>query len=169
MEKMKKFLLYLIIFLLLFFIVTGLTNYATKNTYKDLKTYSENSEINITINEAKTSYSGGYIKGTVTNNSEKLINKIYIKADLYENDVYVGTEYKEIDYFNVKETTNFEITYKYTNINYAKISMAEDTSKIEESNKEDNSDNFIKLNTDSDTMKVAIPIAAILGILYILP
>lgn len=168
MARMKKFLLYLVLFILLYCTVNILTYLSMKNTYKDLKCEKENdTAFTINIEEAKTAYSNGYVNGSVTNNSGKLIDLNYVKLDLYKNNIYIGTKYKEIKYFNVGETTKFSVDYKYTKIDSAKISIADELPEGYDEN--DDSTFGIKLNMTDEQKQIAIPIAVLLGIWYILP
>ena len=167
MARMKKFLLYLVLFILLYCTVNVLTYLYMRNTYKDLNYEADTNPLfTINIEEAKTSYSGGYINGNVTNNSGVLIDTNYVKADLYKNNIYIGTKYQEIKYFNVRETTQFSINYEYTKINLVKISIVNELPEGY-TNSEFGID--INLNITDNQKKIAIPIAVILGLWYILP
>ena len=80
----------------------------------------------ITVTECKASYSDGYVKGSITNNTGEHIPIKYLQVDIYdENNVYLGSEFKELKYFNVNETINFEIKYKYNNVNRLVIGLTD--------------------------------------------
>ena len=124
MKTIKKFWLYFILFVLLYLFVTFLTNFEMRDVYKDINFSIKTDNPQITVTEAKANRSIGYIIGNITNNTNEHIKECYLKVDLYNgNNSYLGTEYKKIEYFNVTETINFEIEYKYSNVKFASLSI----------------------------------------------
>lgn len=119
METLKKFRLYLFIFIGFFILATILTNFLMRDDYKNIINYEIKVESpKVVVTECKAAYSRGYIKGNVTNNTEELIPLKYLQINLYdEKNVYLGSEYKELKNFYPQETINFDITYDYLNIN----------------------------------------------------
>ena len=128
MQRMKSLFIYLILFIAFYLFVDGIIYLSTKDSYKDLTNYEilvPSPEIRIT--EYKVSYSKGHISGTATNNAGKLIDKIILKFDFYnENGSYMGTKYEEIKYFNVGETSKFTVNFGYKKIESVKISLVEE-------------------------------------------
>jgi len=128
MARIKTFFIYLILFVILYLFVDLMVYFSTKDNYKDLTNYEilvPSPEIRIT--EYKASYSKGHISGTATNNAGKLIDKIILKFDFYnENGSYMGTKYEEIKYFNVGETSKFTVNFGYKKIESVKISLVEE-------------------------------------------
>lgn len=158
MAKMKKFLKYLIWLVLLYLIVNGLTYLATKDNYKELTNVvvATNSP-KIEITESMSTYTHGYIKGQVTNNTGEHIQKIYLQLEFYDEDgIWVGKETKELEAFNSNETIKFDINYTYTNVERIKISISD---KIEEAEKPE----------VQKTVEKWWPVAGILTIVYLLP
>lgn len=157
MDRINAFIKYFVLAISLFLIVNGLTYLATRKAYKDFTNYEiEFTKPAITVSEAKTSYSSGYIKGNIKNDTGSLINLTYIKFDFYnERGTYLGTEYKELKYFNVDETQNFDIKYGYTGVDEIDISLIAEKPEREPT----------KLEQD---LKTYWPIAGIIALLYIL-
>ena len=172
MERMKKFLLYFVMFIGLFLFVEFFTNIGMKEKNEDITNYViKTTSPKIEVTECKASYANGYIKGNITNDTKEHIQKIYLKIDLYNsNGIYLGTESKEIKYFNVKETINFDITFKYKNVKKIEIELVNETKQNIADNEKNNQDNDvfspIKPEITEETIKIAIPIAAVMTGIY---
>lgn len=164
MERMKKFFIYFILFVGLYLFVNLMTNLGMRENYKSIT----NHEIlvkspKVTVVESKATYSYGYIKGNISNDTGEHITEKYLQFDFYDKDgIYVGTETKEIKYFNVDETINFDLNYEYTNVNKIKISFVNEVKKPP-------TESFNILNIEDETLKIALPIAAALGLFIIIP
>ena len=150
-------------FIVSFIIITILTNLAMRDNYKDITDYEIlSSSPEIRVNECKAEYSHGYITGTVTNNTGKHFPLKYLQVDLYNKDgIYLGTEYKELKYFNVDETINFDINYSYNDTSKVVLDITDEMTKKEKIN-------FFN-SIDDDQLKIALPIAGILVFYTILP
>jgi hypothetical protein len=157
MDRINAFIKYFVLAISLYLIVNGLTYLATRKVYKDFDNYNiEFTKPAVTVSEAKTSYSSGHIKGNVKNDTGSLINLTYVKFDFYnERETYLGTEYKELKYFNVDETQNFNIQYKYTGVDKINISLIAEKPEREPT----------KLEKD---LKTYWPVAGIIAIFYLL-
>lgn len=131
MAKMKKFFIYFLMFIALYIFVTLLTNFSMKEKFKDIQNIQINTNSpKIIIEDSKATYSHGYIKGNINNDTGEHIKDKYLQFDFYNKDgAYVGTETQEIKYFNVNEKVNFEIQYNYKNVNSVKISFANEITK----------------------------------------
>ncbi len=166
MGTMKKFKAYLLVFLGLFLFVSIFTNLAMREKIVNIT----NHEIKITspkviITESKASYSSGYIKGNVTNDTGEHIKDKYLQFDFYDKDgIYIGTESKEIKYFNVNETVNFDISYTRRNVNRIKIDFVDEIIKPKSKML-----SVFDINIEDEEMQLAIPFAVILGLYLILP
>lgn len=167
MGTIKKFRTYLLIFLAFFLFVEIFTNLAMKENFVDIN----NHEIKITspkvnITESKAVYGRGYIKGNIVNDTGEHIKDRYLQFDFYDKDgIYAGTESKEIKYFNVNEKISFNIDYKYKNIETIKINFVDEV--VEPKN---NRPSIFNINNiDEEQMKIALPIAIVLGLYVILP
>jgi len=120
---MKKIFRYVLLVIIAMIAVRVLVHFITKEYYKDFNNYEiavESPKIEIT--ESKLSKNKGYIKGKATNNTDSLIENIEIVFEFYnENGTKIGNEVKDIKYFNVNETVNFDIKYEYKNISKIKV------------------------------------------------
>ena len=162
MERMKKFFIYFILFVGLYFFVSLMANLEMKEKYENISNHEILVESpKVTVSESKATYSYGYIKGNISNDTGKHLTDKYLQFDFYDKDgIYVGTEFKEIKYFNVDETINFDLNYEYTNVNKIKISFVDEIIKPQQKS---------IFNIEDETLKIALPIAAILGLYVILP
>lgn len=166
MGTMKKFKTYLLIFIGMFLFVSIFTNLAMRENFVNIT----NHEINVNspkviITESKASYSNGNIKGSIINDTGKHIKDKYLQFDFYDKDgIYVGTESKEIKYFNVKEKVNFDINYTYKNVDKIKINLVDEVIKPK-----DNAPSIFDLDMQDEEMQLALPFAAILALYLILP
>ncbi len=163
MATLKKFGIYFLIFVAAFCIITGLTNLAMRYSYKDITNYEIVGDSSaISVDECRATYANGYIKGSITNNAEEIIPLKYLKINLYDkNEVYLGSEYKELKNFYPKETINFEMNYNYKNVDKLVIGLTDEKETME-------TYNFFK-NVKSNELKVAAPIAGILVLYTLLP
>ena len=158
MAKMKKFFKYLIWLILLYLLVNGLTYVATKDNYKELNNFTIATESpKIEVTESKSTYTHGYIKGQVTNDTGKHIPKTYLQLDFYDKDgTWLGKETKEWESFNLHGTIKFDINYAYTNVNRIRLSV---TDEIVEAPK----------TKAQKTVEKWWPIAGIITLIYVLP
>lgn len=158
MARMKKFFLYFIMFIGLYLIIDLLTFVCMKDNYKDITNYEiKTNSPKIEITESKAAYSHGYIKGNIINDTGNHIPEKYLQIDLYNSKgIYLGTESKEIKYFNVQEEIKFDISYQYTNVAKIKISLVDEVVEREKSKLE---------------KQVAkwLPVAGIITLIYLLP
>lgn len=171
MERMKKFFMYFVMLLALILFVNILTNLAMKENYKDITNHQILVESpKVTVSESKATYSHGYIKGNILNDTGEHLKDKYLQFDFYDKDgLYVGTESKEIKYFNVDERINFEINFKYNNVSKIKINLIDN--KKEQVNKEEIEDLFdnIKPNYTKEGIELGILISIPMVIWYMLP
>ena len=162
MDTMKKFKVYFFIFLGFFILSTLLTNFLMRDDYKNINYEIKSNSLEIQVTECKAAYSNGYIKGNITNNTDELIPLRYLEINIYDKDgVYVGSEYKELKYFNPKETISFDIAYNYLNADTTVINLTDKIPKKE-------GIAFFG-NMDDEQMKIAAPIAGVLLLFTIIP
>lgn len=162
METLKKFGMYFLMFVAFFLLISGLVALALKENFVDITNYEiVGTSPVITVNECKATKTHGYIRGSVTNDTGEHIPLKYLQINLYNEDgVYLGTEYKELKYFNVNETINFDMKYNYNNVNKILIGLTDEMI--------DNSYNLFDDIEDND-IKIALPIAGALVLHTILP
>lgn len=162
MGTLKKFRLYLLMFIGFFLLVTVLTNFLMRDDYKYINYEIKAEYPSISVTESKAAYSNGYVKGSVTNSTGDLIPVKYLQINLYDkDDVYLGSEYKELKNFYPQEIINFDIGYNYLNTDKVILNI---TDKIPEKE----GFNLFE-GMDDDTIKIAAPIAGLLVLGTILP
>ena len=164
MARMKKFFVYFILFVGLYFFVSLMTNLGMRENYKNITHHQITVKSpKVTVSESKAVYSHGYIKGSISNDTGEHVKDKYLQFDFYDKDgIYVGTESKEIKYFNVDETIKFDLDYEYTNVERIRISFVDEVIKPQTSS-------FNIFNVEDETLKIALPVAAVLGLFVILP
>ena len=126
MKTMKKFWMYFINFIVLFLLVSGLIHLGTMKTKveeeKVIQCVSNNTSPVIEITECKD----GKLKGTITNDTNILINVVYVKAEFYnEDNELLGSQYSEIKYFNVGEKAKFEMDFNYKDVSKVNVTSTE--------------------------------------------
>lgn len=162
METLKKFRLYLLMFVGFFLLVTLLTNFLMRDDYKNTNYEIKAETPQIIVTESKAAYSNGYIKGSVTNNTKEIIAHKYLQVNLYDKDgVYLGSEYKELKNFYPQETINFDMSYSYLNINKATINFVDEIPQKKVFN--------LFEGVDDETMAIAGPVGVLLVLGTIIP
>lgn len=133
MKRLKTFLIYALI-IAVFWIFSDILIYiAVNGTYAhvDSKVYITSPEI--TIGESKATYVNGFVKGSIKNNTSEIINEKYIKIDLYSTrDIKLGTKYVKIDNLQPNEQKEFEMWYKFTDVDYLTITITDDIQNASE-------------------------------------
>ncbi len=163
MGTLKKFWKYFLLFIVMFVIIGGLTSLAMRENFKEIANYKiiGTSPI-ITVTKSEATNTHGYIKGTVTNNTENIIPLKYVKINLYDKDeIYLGSEYQEIKNFYPKETINFNINYRYNNVDKIVVGLTDEKTK-------DEIYNFFS-DIEDDELAIALPIAGLLVLYTVLP
>ena len=134
MARMKKFLIYLLVVVAVYFFVDFTSFAYIKTTYEDLTEFSielDNPKIKIT--ESKATYINGYIKGILLNNEEYTIDKKYVKFEFYSNNnVLLGKKYVKLDNFAPNQEKEFEVRFNLENVNHYKISLADEAENVSE-------------------------------------
>lgn len=121
MDRMKTFFKYALMIAICYFGSNTLIYAGINNTYNDIVDYQylNESNIEININEAKSTSINGYVKGTIKNKSNSKIKEEYVKIDFYsERNVNMGTKYIKIENLKAKSTVDFEVRFKYSNVSY---------------------------------------------------
>jgi len=161
MARIKKFWIWLVLFVLFYLFVDFICFASMKLIYKNLEKYEilvDSPKIEIT--EAKGTYANGYIKGIVTNNTNNILENKYIKVDVYsERDVNLGTEYIKIEKLDLAKTMDFEVKYSYTDVNYYKIDVVDTKPELDE----------IQLIKYDEETKMLTAIAGIFALWVIIP
>mgnify|MGYP003304839781 CR=1 FL=1 len=126
MANLKKYLLYVLI-IAAFWVFSDILIYLSINssyTKVDAKVYTNSPEI--IIGESKATYVNGVVKGSIKNNTRDIINDKYLKIELYSaRDVKLGTKYVKIDNLESNKYQNFEMWYKFNDVDYANITVTD--------------------------------------------
>lgn len=122
MKRFKQIMFFVIVIFAFAIFSDFMMKVGIRNTYKtiqgEIKTYSPQ----ITVSEAKTTDVNGYAKGTIKNNSDEDIDIVYIKIDLFsKRNVNLGTEYLEIRDLKNGDTREFEIKYRFSNVDHYEL------------------------------------------------
>ena len=156
MDRMKTFLIYLILFVLFFFFSNLLIFIGLNTNYDRISSIGEvPSQVN--INQAEATLVNGRIRGTITNNGQEDLNGKYMKVDLYSpRNVLLGTKYLQMTDLAQNAEENFEVFFKAQDVEHYKISFVD---------KMENTDKKLKaVFMDKDISKGEI----ILGTLFVL-
>ena len=132
MKRVKTFLLYALMIIVTYILVSYMSYGFISKTYKNIEEYEilANSPA-VQIVENKASYVSGYIIGRVTNNTDALIDSIYLKIDLYnKRDNYMGTKYVHLEDFQVNQVKEFKVNFKYDAIERYTIDFEEEPSVV---------------------------------------
>lgn len=134
MARMKKFLIYLLVVVAVYFFVDFTSFAYIKTTYEDLTDFSvelDNPKIKIT--ESKATYINGYVKGTLLNNEEYTLDKKYVKFEFYSyNNVLLGKKYVKLNNLAPNQEKEFEVRFNLENVKNYKISLADETENVSE-------------------------------------
>lgn len=164
MGTIKKFRTYLLLFIVMFLFIGLFTNIAMRENFVDITNHIRLvTSPKIVITESKASYSRGYIKGNITNDTGEHIKDKYLQFDFYDKDgIYVGTKTQEIKYFNVEEKISFDIDYEFQNVEKINIDFVDEVIKPK-------SKISSLFNLDDEDIKIAAPIALGLVLYTIIP
>lgn len=133
MKRLKQFLLYAIIIAAFWVFADILVFISIRSTYKNIETRVYVETPQIIIGQSKATYVNGYVKGSIKNDTNEIIDNKYIKVDLYsERDVKLGTKYIKVSNLPSNQSTEFEMWYKFTDVKYANVSFTEDISEATE-------------------------------------
>ena len=124
MATVKKIAFYAILIVVFIIFTDCMIKVGLRNTYRTISGKIDVTSPEIIMSEVKTTDVNGYAKGNIKNNSDKDIDRIYIKLDLYsKRDVNLGTEYLEINNLKIGKEQEFEIKYRYSNVNHYEITI----------------------------------------------
>ena len=133
MARMKRFLLYAVL-IAAFWLFSDILIYISINsTYKHTEARVYANSPQIIVGESKATYLNGFIKGSIRNNTDSIINNKYLKIELYSpRDVKLGTKYVKIDNLDINNYQEFEMWYKFTDVEYANITVTDNVQNASE-------------------------------------
>ena len=133
MARVKKFLLYIILLILLYIFVSVVSTGLILNTYKNIEEYQiavDNPKVEII--ESKGTSINGFVNGTVKNTTDSNIDNQYLKIDYYSvRNTYLGSSYIELNGFEKNEVLEFNSIFKYNGVESYKISMTDTKADVE--------------------------------------
>ena len=162
MSRLKTFGKYLLMFVAFYIFVTVASIGFIKGTYETMEqnVYSSD-EIQIEVDEAKSTFVNGYVKGKLTNNSDSDIHSKYVKINfLSKKGNVILTKYLDIDELKAKETKNFTINFEAENIKSFNMSVVEEKSNAQLINLSDAENEKIK--------NISIFLSAIILLKYVI-
>lgn len=124
MDKLKKFLLYIIIILAFFAFSDLLINIGLNTTYKKIDGKNNIEQIDIT--RAEATLVNGRIFGKLNTPMTSELYKKYIKMDLYsDNNVLLGTKYIKMKSL-ATNNNSFETYFKFQNVKRYEITLVDE-------------------------------------------
>lgn len=124
MDKLKKFLLYIIIILAFFAFSDLLINIGLNTTYKKIDGKNNIEQIDIT--RAEATLVNGRIFGKLNTPMTSELYKKYIKMDLYsDNNVLLGTKYIEMKSL-ATNNNSFETYFKFQDVKRYEIFLVDE-------------------------------------------
>ena len=135
MSKMQTFAVYLLIivgfFLVSLFLEGELVNQMYKNlngTYNGEFEYNgENIGLNVEVIDAKATNMNGYITARITNNTDYVIDKAYLRIDLFaKKDIKAITRYMEIVDLKPAETKDYKLKFRAGYVDTYKLAVEKD-------------------------------------------
>lgn len=122
MKRMKTFLIYALLIVALWIFSDIVIYFSINGTYKTKEARVYVSSPEIVVTESKATYINGVIKGSIKNNTEEIIDDMYLKIDMYSpRDVNLGTKYIKIDNLKQNQIRDFEMGYKFTGVDYVTV------------------------------------------------
>lgn len=132
MKRLKTFLIYVLVIAAFWFLSDFLIYMAVNGSYEPIESRVMVQLPNVNVSESKATYVNGYVKGNIYNNTNETINK-YLKIDLYSpRDVHLGTKYIKIENLEEQKTVDFEMWFKFSDVEYCVINMTDDISSATE-------------------------------------
>lgn len=131
MKRMKTFFIYALLITLLWIFSDIVIYFSINGTYKPKETKISVSSPEVIITENKATYVNGVVKGSIKNNTEKIIDGVYLKIDMYSpRDVNLGTKYIEINNLKPNQVREFEMGYKFTDVSYVTITTTDNVQNV---------------------------------------
>ena len=122
MKRFKQIMFFALLIVVFAIFTDFISKIGLKNTYKTISGQIKSVSPEIVVSEAKATDVYGYVIGKIKNNSEEDIDRIFIKLELYsKRDNILGDKYPEILNLKAGETRDFEIFFKYNNVDHYEI------------------------------------------------
>lgn len=122
MDRMKTFLIYVLIVVGFFIFSDFIINVGLNSTYKNME--SKNSLEQVNIKQAEATSVNGRILGSINNSGTEDINGKFLKIDIFsERDVFLGSKYYDIQNIEKDQSKDFELYFKTNHAKYYGISI----------------------------------------------
>lgn len=131
MDKMKKYLIYIILLILLALLTEFLIAVGLNSTYKQMENNSSSNLSQVEIYQSESTKVNGRIRGIIKNDEENPIKEKYLKFDFFsDRGVNMGSKYVEID--KTKTSQPFEAFFKLNNVSNYKMSFVNEKDPVGE-------------------------------------
>lgn len=121
MDKMKKFLKYILWIIGFFILSEFLINVGLNSSYKTIERKKDNVS-QVIVYQAEATSVNGRIRGIINNDGDNKLNGKYIRLDFYSpRNVNLGSKYIEIN--NSKTDMPFEVFFKLKEVSYYTVNV----------------------------------------------
>lgn len=135
MSKLQTFTIYLLIIVGFYLVSIFLEGQLIEQMYSKLdgtvqeefEYNGERTELNVKILDAKATRMNGYLTARVTNNTDNVINKAYLKIDLYaKKDLKAISRYLEINDLKPGESRDYKLKFRAGYVDTYKVAVKND-------------------------------------------
>ena len=130
MKRMQTFLTYALIIIGFYFFSNFLIDFGISSSYKDveqdkIKMEQSNNGFEIEVDKANSNRRQAYFTGTVKNNSDKVIEKQYVKVDSYFKGKLMQEKYLAFENMQPGEERKFKLLYSLGQIDEFRVSYVD--------------------------------------------
>lgn len=131
MKRMQTFLTYALIIIGFYFFSNFLIDFGISSSYKDveqdkIKMEQSNNGFEIEVDKANSNRRQAYFTGTVKNNSDKVIEKKYVKVDSYFKGKLMQEKYLAFENMQPGEERKFKLLYSLGQIDEFRVSYVDE-------------------------------------------
>lgn len=131
MKRMQTFLTYALIIIGFYFFSNFLIDFGISSSYKDveqdkIKMEQSNNGFEIEVDKANSNRRQAYFTGTVKNNSDKVIEKQYVKVDSYFKGKIMQEKYLAFENMQPGEERKFKLLYSLGQIDEFRVSYVDE-------------------------------------------
>ena len=131
MKRMQTFFTYALIIIGFYFFSNFLIDFGISSSYKDveqdkIKMEQSNNGFEIEVDKANSNRRQAYFTGTVKNNSDKVIEKQYVKVDSYFKGKLMQEKYLAFENMQPGEERKFKLLYSLGQIDEFRVSYVDE-------------------------------------------
>ncbi len=131
MKRMRTFFTYALMIILFYFFSNFAADMMIRNSYQDvskenIKMEQANNGFEINIDRADSNRRQAYFTGTVKNNSNKVIEKQYVKVDSYYKGKLMQEKYLAFENMQPGEERKFKLLYSVGQIDEYRVSYVDE-------------------------------------------